>query len=66
MLKMKIPHNMRQLTFEFSFSMFVNILDLYFIIKWALGLLDEKGPPGDTYYQVICRISSPESRLTVI
>ena len=39
MLKMKILHNMRQLTFECSFSMFVNILDLYFILKWTSGII---------------------------
>ena len=39
MLKMKILHNMRQLTFECSFSMFVNRLDLYFILKWTSGII---------------------------
>ena len=39
MLKMTILHNMRQLTFECSFSMFVNILDLYFILKWTSGII---------------------------
>lgn len=35
--KKKIFHNMRQLTFECLFSMFVNILDSYFILKWTFG-----------------------------
>ena len=39
MLKMKILHNMRQLTFECSFNMFVNILDLHFILKWTSGII---------------------------
>ena len=38
-LKMKILHSMRQLTLECSFSMFVNILDLHFILKWTSGII---------------------------